>query len=405
MKESHEQFNIGHEIPRTQQESRSDIADKKEIAEMPENLAKHIPAIKKFIENHKYVLATIARDPSLLYEPSVGETFEFRPKEGKIYLSARQWEWAEKFGLNQEQILWSTLHEIAHFQDLVEDPEGMLGLFDYLETKAREIAPIVLESWKKSSGVELPEYITKPVPVDPRDPEKKMNFVEVFLYKQYHMLYNCLDDIYINRLVGAHSAPFSSQGSKAKQVKILYRDYLFPSKFEEMTHPLTGEKIKRPLPGQAPKVGEKYDLTDQPSSQQFAFALLRQQMVPDQEIIVAQEVEEALSRQTDAIGKRSVVEEVKNICRPTSRYERIQHSAGWRYKQIKQLIEPIFTELLLKDIEKLPPPPPPPEEPPPFKWQIGMRVRDKTSGRKGIINKIFPDGSVEVKFIDEELTE
>jgi len=128
-------------------------------------------------------------------------------------------------------------------------------------------------------------------------------------------------------------------------------------------------------------------------------------MVPDQEIIVAQEVEEALSRQTDAIGKRSVVEEVKNICRPTSRYERIQHSAGWRYKQIKQLIEPIFTELLLKDIEKLPPPPPPPEEPPPFKWQIGMRVRDKTSGRKGIINKIFSDGSVEVKFIDEELTE
>ena len=420
MKEAYEQFKKP-EMLRTQQESGSDFAGKKEIAEISENLVKHIPTIKKFIENHKYVLATIARDPSLRYEPSVGETFEFHPKEGKIYLSARQWEWAEKLGLNQEQILWSTLHEVAHFQDLVEDPEGMLGLFDYLETKAKEMAPSVLKIWEKPSGGKLPEYITKSVPVDPKNPDKKMNFVEDFLYQQYHTLYNCLDDIYVNRLVGVHSAPFSPQGSKAEQIKILYRDYLFPSKFEEITNPLTGEKIKRPLLGQAPEEGEKYDLTTQPLSQQFAFYLLRTQMVPDQEILVAQEVEEALNRQTDAIGKRNVVEEVNSICRPTSRYERIQHSASWRYKQIRKLIEPIFTELLLKDIERLPPPgsgggpgrgrerppvpPPPGREPPHFKWEKGMKVRDKKSGRKGVVTNIFPDGSVEVKFINEELGE
>lgn len=424
MERGFEQFNKSLEILKKQQEGESDIGVKKEIAEIPENLTKYIPTIKKFIESHKYVLATIARDSSLQYEPSTGETFEFHPKEGKIYLSARQWEWAEKLGLNQDQILWSTLHEIGHFQDLIEDPEGMLGLFDYLEKKAKEMAPIVLEIWKKSFGKELPEYIKKPVSVDPKDPSKKMSFIEVFLYKQYHMFYNCLDDIYVNRLVGLHSAPFSPQGSKAEQIKILYRDFLFPSKFEEITHPLTGEKIKKPLIGQAPEKGEKYDLTSWPLSQQFAFFLLRKYMVPDQEIIVSKEVEEALKRQTDAIGKRDVIEEVKNITRPTRKYELIQHSAGWRYNQIKHLIEPIFTELLLKDIEKLPPPgsggsgdfPVPTEKPkegdfpvspeePEFKWEVGMKVKDRKSGRKGIITKVFPDGSVEVKFIKEKSDE
>jgi hypothetical protein len=389
------------------------------VSDTQENLARFFPLIKKFIESYRYIFATIARDPSLRYEPSLGETFEFHPREGKICLSARQWEWAEKFGLTRDQILWSTLHEIAHFRDMVDDPEGMLGLFDYLEAKAKEMAPIVLNIWRKSSGGKLPEYLTKPVPIDPKNPERKMSFVEVFLLKQYYTLYNCLDDIYVNRLVGLYCTPFSPEGSKAEQIKILYRDYLFPSKFEEIIDPATGKKIKRPLIGKPPEKGEKYDLTHLPLSQQFAFALLRREMVPDQEIVVAPEVEEALNRQTDAIAKRSVVEEINNICRPTSKYETIQHSAGWRYKRIRSLIEPIFTELLLKDVERLPPPPPPlsqppgppggppgppgPQvEPPEFEWQVGMKVRDKKTGRVGKITQLFPDGSVEVKFINKE---
>lgn len=143
-------------------------------------MQKYIPTIKKFIESHKYVLATIARDSSLQYEPSVGDTFEFHPKEGKIYLSAKQWEWAEKLGLMQEQILWSTLHEVAHFHDLVEDPKGMLGLFDYLEQKAREMAHDVLKKWENDFGGELPDYITKPVKIDPKRPEKKWTLWKFF---------------------------------------------------------------------------------------------------------------------------------------------------------------------------------------------------------------------------------
>lgn len=395
-----------------QKEEKKEVDEKEVISLSSENFKKYFPLIKKFIENYKYILATIAGDPSLSYEPSTGETFEFHPKEGKIYLSARQWEWAEKLGLNQEQILWSTLHEIAHFQDLMEDPEGMLGLFDYLENKAKEMAPYVLEHWKKYFKNGLPGYLTELIPVDPENPEKKMSFVEIFLYKQYHMFYNCLDDIYVNRLVGIYNSPFSPGGSKAEQVKILYRDYLFPSKFEEIIDPLTGKKDKIPIIGQPPEEGDKYDLTSLPLSNQFALYLLRKYMVPDQEIIVSKEVEEALNRQTDKIGKRSVIEEVNNITRPTGRYEKIKHLAGWRYKQIQKFIEPIFTELFLKDIEKLPPPllvidwtskgESPSITPEKFEWQPGMKVKDKKTGHKGIITRVFSDGKVEVEFIKKE---
>ncbi len=120
------------------------------------------------------------------------------------------------------------------------------------------MASYVLESWKKKFGGQMPDYIIKKVPLDPSNPGRKMNFVKVFLYWQYQMLYNYLDDIYVNRLVGVHSAPFAPGGSKAEQVKILYRDYLFPSRFEEIIDPATGQKVKKPLIGQASKEGEKY---------------------------------------------------------------------------------------------------------------------------------------------------
>ncbi len=83
MQEFSEQFNRDLEVLKTQQGGGEIGVEKMEIAEIPEKLQRYIPTIKKFIENHKYILATIARNPLLRYEPSTGKTFEFHPEEGK----------------------------------------------------------------------------------------------------------------------------------------------------------------------------------------------------------------------------------------------------------------------------------------------------------------------------------
>lgn len=264
--------------------------------------------VEAFIKANGHLLTTIAGDSSIHFE--AGDGFAFFPKEGKITLDKKDWKWAEEMGLEQGQILWSSLHEIAHLQDMAQDPKEFLALFDRLKNTAKKLAPKVVAAWGQGD----------------------IASAENFLYGVYHRLYNCLDDIYVNRLIGDRSSQFSEGGSKAQKVEDLYRDFLFPTHKENI--------------GQAPQEGEAVDYKDLPLNYQFCYYLLRKHMVPDQEIEVSPEVKEALK----------IIKEVSTITRPTGRFDTIKHNAGWRYEQIRKKIEPIFTELLMKDINKLPPP-------------------------------------------------
>jgi hypothetical protein len=365
-----------------------------ELFSIHPDLEKYLPQVKEFIKTHHHVLATIARDPSIDYRPA--QRFVFVPKEGTIGLDVLDWKWAEEMGLEHDQLFWLTLHEIAHFRDMAEDPEGMLAVFDYLPTKAKELAPKALEIFTDRFGDKLPSYID-------------LTFVENLLTEELHSLYNFLDDIYVNRLVALDSPSFSPGKRGGKLVQELYRNFLFPASTKIEIDPKTLQITTRPV---ASNPEDVVNYTTDPLCHQTIYHLLRSSMVPDQKILVAPHVEDALNRPTDLIAKRSVTEEVKIITQPSGKYDRIQHNCTWRYRQIKMLIEPIFIELLMKDLANLPLPPPPipPQpkegqgEPPPeieFNWEPGMKVRDKKTGRVGHINKINDDGSVEVIFEGE----
>ena len=44
---------------------------------------------------------------------------------------------------------WAHFHELSHFLEYAESPETVLENFVYIEEKAKQLAPKVLEIWKK----------------------------------------------------------------------------------------------------------------------------------------------------------------------------------------------------------------------------------------------------------------
>lgn len=306
-----------------------------------------VPEAEKFVEDYKYLFASIAGDPSLSFK--VGHGFFIDLQKGVVTLDIKDWQWAKNKGLSNDQLLWSVSHEIAHFRDLREAPQEMLANFEYLEQRARELEPQVLEIWRNKLGGQLPEYLTQEVPVS-ADGKRKTSYARSFIYRRMHMLYNSLDDMYVNLTIGERSAQFREPGaarkggSKHKEVRRLYRDYLFP------TDP---KKI-----GEPPQELQAADYEKIPKSYQLANALLRRRMVSDQEILLSPEVREALRSFADTSAERrglTLEKEVDHI----TRIKAESRKPGWRYKRIKESVEPKFIELFLKDLEELDPPPPP----------------------------------------------
>ncbi|MBT6573565.1 VWA domain-containing protein [Candidatus Falkowbacteria bacterium] len=310
---------------------------KRSEPKLPEDLKPFEKEAAIFAKSNRRILADLAGDNTLRFKP--GKGFKINLVSGEVTLGLEQWKWAHEHGLGHEQILFSSGHEIAHFWDLREDPEGMLENFDYMEKKARGLAPQVEAILKKKHG-DLPEYLTKQKKVDPDDPSKTMSGLEIFLYKQLHTLYNCLDDIYVNKRVGRKMARYLIEGKRhSPQVMKMYRDFLFPTDSKKRGQPPEDELTS-------------YYLKKSAKAQQLVYLLLRKRMVPDQMVIVDDEIkkiveDEDMEKLVDFITTPS----------PDGIPEKDQHRASWRYKQIKEYIEPFYIELLMKDIEELEIPP------------------------------------------------
>lgn len=322
----------------------------KPSSEIPPELQEYIPEAQRFIDNYRELFFAIARDRSLDFKP--GPAFFIDLKSGVINLDVKDWKLAKERGLSEWQILWSVCHEISHFYDLRESPEQMLGNFEYLERRAKELEPQVLEILRQKLDGELPEHLTREIPLGKKG-ERTMTPIQKFLYDKLHLLYNSLDDMYVNGTLAQRSGAFDERtGSQAPEVKRLYRDILFPTKPKE--------------PGAPPEELEAADYANLPKSYQLAYALLRRRMVGDQEILVSPEVQTKLKGYTDKVAEKhglTLEKEVTNITRPLPRPAFGKKSGpwdpGWRYERIKQAVEPHFIELLMKDLEEMPPPPPP----------------------------------------------
>ncbi len=308
--------------------------------------------VQTFIDRFQPLFQTIAADRSLRYEAGNGFYIDF--KRGVVTLDVKDFAKMKEGGLNPWQVLWSVCHEIGHFRDLQEHPEGMLEQFSYLEDRAKNLGSRVLDIWKKKSGGELPPHLTQEVPWGKKEDKKTKPFVEVFLYQKLHLLYNLLDDMYVNQTLTERTPIFETNGDHAGDVVRLYEEHLFPADPATDEVKSTAEKVTTNLPADYRKLPKNY---------QLAYSLLRKRMVPGSDVVVADDVQDILQSFPSLLAKRlglTVQKFVDKITTPGANgKEQPERDPAWRYTQIRERIEPLFVDLLFKDIEELELPPPP----------------------------------------------
>ncbi len=296
----------------------------------PEELEKYREAGQKMLDSYQRFFMTFARDVSLRFKLS--NAFFIDYEKGEIHLDTK---WFAKKGFTEEQILWATLHELSHFRDLSEDPKGILGKFEYLRHKAKELAPFIVEKYRQS-GVVDEETLAKMQqrPKQRRPDREELTPIEEVTYEFRRAFYNQLDDIYVNNIVSRKAPRFEKKRKGGKEIRRLYKEKLF----------------------------EKNDYTKLPRHMQFGYYLLRREMIPDQEIKVGPDVEEVLKREIMFDVKPHTVQQIiEQFIKPrTGRNTRAKR----RYQIIEETIEPIFDELLMKDLEEWKPEKPKKKEKP-----------------------------------------
>ncbi len=306
--------------------------------EIPPEVQQAIEDGNVFIGRYQELFHAIAGDRSLTYQ--LGKGFKIDLKGGQVTLDVRDFIEQKEGGESEDQVLWSVCHEIGHFKDLMENPEGMLKHFNYMMSRATGLAPKVLEIWKRKLGGELPKHSQAEIPIN-KDGDTRP-FAAVFMFKKLHMLYNSLDDVHVNEELGLRTTAYGKRGSKAGEIKRLYRDYLFPTDPEKKW--------------QEPEELQAADYMGLPNSYQLAYYVLRKRMVPDQEILVSDRVQTILNTYKDRIAEKfglTFEDEVNRLVGPANSKSM---DPEFRYRQIRAIVEPIFLELLFEDLEELDPP-------------------------------------------------
>lgn len=280
-------------------------------------------------------LASFAGDTSIHFKLS--EAFYFDFQKGEVNLAT---DWFYKKGFSERQILWACMHEVGHFDDFKNDPERLMKNFDYIADQARQTGDIMLRKWEAILDQSDPKQKTfldslkETTPVDPNRPERGLfNRLAQSAYSIHHIFYNCLDDIWVNNSVSRKAASFEKGTEGGKDIELLYREKLFPG----------------------------FDYSQEKSRhRQFINKLLRDDNVPDEQCIVSPDVEEALNRKIRLGEKEYTAKElVATFIKPRRGRDT---KAGERYAILKRTLEPIFKELLAKDIEDWKPEWKPPEE-------------------------------------------
>lgn len=259
---------------------------KNEQAAQKEKTKKQV--VDNFVRSNKASLMAFSGDKTIRYVPSTtAETMAFYPEEGKIELPTK-WFNGE---YNDGELLFSCGHEIAHFRDMRKNPEAYFGSFEYMEAKGKELAKDYRDKYPEQGSEES---------------------MAGFFAEELRFLYNCLDDIYVNKLTMDKAPTFYYD--KKDVVLSLYEKWGF----------------KEP------------DLTGEPLHRQMVFALLRDEMVGDVfgKSVVDERVQKVLDKRKMGKTSRELVDaELKPIAGTLIDPER-------RYKIIKQFLEKDYLKLL-----------------------------------------------------------
>ena len=254
--------------------------------------------IHSFMRRHGRDLSAFAGDASLNYKthntPGI-DTAYFNPKEVSINIPES---WLSNPEYNQPQLKWIQYHELSHFIDMRKNPEVFLDNFKKMEQDAEKLTRDIIA----------------------RHPNVDKNKLKGYIYEGIHSLYNRLDDIYVNNLVGIRS-PNYRNGEHAKDVSKLYIDKLGYS---------------------------ETDISNIPPHEQFSVALLQDEMVGD--VIghahVSDEVEAVLSKKRLGSNIREIVDQK---LKPTP--NRLLDPKD-RYSLIRTVIQPEYYKLMMDFIEE-----------------------------------------------------
>ena len=324
-----------------QEEDKRPFEEEKETEkkeELSEELKEYQKEGQEIIDSYRKFFITFAKDVSLDFKMSNG--FYIDLENGEVNMDTK---WFAEKDFSKEQILWASLHELSHFRDLAGDPERMMKNFDYIRQQAKKTGAIMMKKWEDKYGASDPQFIEnlkKQRPISKKDPSKTMNAVERAAYQIHHTFYNIFDDIYVNNLVARKAPRYEKEEKGGGQVKKLYSEKLFA----------------------------KTDYSKLPRHLQFVYKLIREEMVPDEKVKLSADVEKVLKKKIKFQGEEySPKEIIEKFIKPKSRRDT---KAGQRYFVLQKTLEPIFENLLAKDLAewepKKPPTQPPgqPSEPP-----------------------------------------
>ncbi|MFC1756836.1 hypothetical protein ACFLZC_01595 [Patescibacteria group bacterium] len=273
---------------------------------------------QEMIDSYHKFFMTFAKDVSLDFKMSNG--FYIDLENGEVNLDTK---WFAEKGFSKEQILWANLHELSHFRDLAGDSEKMMKNFDYIREQAKKTGAIIMDKWEEKYGATNPEFIEnlkKQRPISKKDTSKTMNATEQTAHKIHHTFYNIFDDIYVNNLVSRKAPKYEKEEKGGEEIKKLYSQKLFP----------------------------KTDYSKLPRHLQFLYKLIREEMVSSEKVELSDEMVDVMEEKIQFQGKKYKSNEiVDSFIKPMGERDT---KAGQRYFVLQKTLEPIFEELLVRDL-------------------------------------------------------
>ncbi len=283
---------------------------------------------QRMIDSYDRFFKTFAKDVSLRFQLSDAFLIDF--ERGVVHIDTK---WFAERGFSKDQVVWANLHELCHFRDLSEDPEAMLGNFTYMREQAKRTAAIMMRKYEEKFAQTNPEYLDRvrqaeQLPQAAQGSQSRgkkreqMTPMQQAAYKMHHTFYNILDDIYVNNLVSRKAPKYEEKRAGGQEVRRLYKEELFA----------------------------ECDYSKLPRHLQFVYSLLREEMIKDEQVTIGDEVKEVFERKIQYHGKEySVKAVVEKLIKPHGGRDT---KPGQRYAVIRETLEPIFNELLGKDLEE-----------------------------------------------------
>lgn len=188
-----------------------------------------------------------------------------------------------KLGLTgPDEILFGCAHEVGHFVQALEDPDGYERLHSLIEERAEEMTEKILRK---------PEFKKRVIEGIKRDtskditPRKEEEAIEEVFRHVYHRLVNAVLDVNANTRIIRRMVPYQEGQPKANLPREIYKNKLFPSQ----------------------KEGKPPNYQNDPYYAQFMYSLLRNYMTGEKATI-SEPVQDALNTLT-AFGQTMGMEQ------------------------------------------------------------------------------------------------